>query len=181
MAHPADTCFGLAADPMNPKAIQKLQAIKGRGALKPMSLMLPLSLKSQIADYAELDDFAKGVCQNLLPGPVTLVLPKGPQIPAFYFPETTTIGLRIPDHDLTQALLSEFNGPLVTTSANLSGLPPVADHTGFLAQFQNAPTLPDAIIEGRIPGKCEPSAVVEVKNGKLNVLRAGEYGNKIVK
>ena len=61
IAHPADTCFGLAADLMSEPALRKLQAIKGREAIKPMSIMLPAFMKDALGDYARLDDFARRV------------------------------------------------------------------------------------------------------------------------
>src|SRR3989338_11663634 len=82
IAHPADTCFGLAGDLMNPEALKKLQAMKGRSGAKPMSIMLPAPLKDHLEDYAILDDFTRIICEKLLPGPVTILLPKGPTIPA---------------------------------------------------------------------------------------------------
>lgn len=173
IAHPADTCFGLAGDLMNEKALQKLQVIKGREAQKPMSIMLPLTLKTELSDYVRLDDFSSMVCDRLLPGPVTIVLPKGPKIPSFFFPETDSIGIRIPDDLQTQEILKEFNGPLITTSANLSGQPPCSSDEEVRKMFEGEKAQPDLIIEGVIAHDCLPSTVIKVEDGKVTILREG--------
>ena len=129
IAHPADTCYGLAADLMNPDAVKKIQAIKARDKGKPMSIMLPVFMKSDINKYAIVDGFSSSVCNKLLPGPVTILLPKGPNIPDYFFPESMYIGLRIPYEMMTQDILIKFKGPLITTSANLSGHPPCSTST----------------------------------------------------
>lgn len=172
IAHPADTCFGLLGDVCNPEALKKIQAIKGRDALKPMSIMLPASLRGQLGEWATLDDFARDVCEKLLPGPVTLVLPKGSKVPAHYFPETDLIGIRIPNDQATQDILEAFGGPLITTSANLSGQPLTYTHEAVAEAFKEAPVKPDLILEGQvIPGPA--STVIQVKHGLLTILRPG--------
>jgi len=112
VAHPADTCYGLAADLMNPEAVKKAQDIKGRDRNKPMSVMLPVFMQAEIGRFAELDNFSRSVCEKLLPGPVTILLPKGPAIPDYFFPESRFIGIRIPYDMMTQDLLTAFKAPL---------------------------------------------------------------------
>lgn len=173
VAHAADTCFGLAADLTNEDALKKIQKIKGRDAKKPMSIMLPAYLKLKLSDYVVMDDFAKKVCEELLPGPVTIVLPKGPKIPKFYFPQTDLIGIRIPYDPFTEDLLTHFHGPLITTSANLSSQPPCRKHEEVLKIFKHKKHHPDLLIEGEIKNECKPSTVIGVKDGKIHILREG--------
>lgn len=173
VAHPADTCYGLAADFKRENAIKKIQAIKGRDAEKPMSLMLPLSMKGELGRYALLDDFSKEACEKLLPGPVTLLLPKGPEIPKWYYPQAPLIGLRIPDDTLTQEILEAFGGPLITTSANLSSQPPCLIGEEVKAIFAQTEERPDLILEGVIQGSGQPSTVILVKGGHLKIVREG--------
>lgn len=173
IAHPADTCFGLAADLMNQNALEKLQQIKGRDASKPMSIMLPAYMKSKLRDYAELNDFAETVCEKLFPGPVTIVLPKGPKIPDYYFPELSTVGVRIPYDSLTNDLLTKFHGPLITTSANLSDRPVCCRRQDVMIAFEEKKYQPDLILEGEIRGLCMPSTVISLKDNKVSILRQG--------
>jgi tRNA threonylcarbamoyl adenosine modification protein (Sua5/YciO/YrdC/YwlC family) len=173
VAHPADTCFGLAADLMNEKALKKIQQIKGRDAKKPMSIMLPAYMKTELSKYVKLSDFAREVCDVLLPGPVTIVLPKGPNIPDYFFPEVDSIGIRIPYHLFTEDVLTQFHGPLITTSANLSNEPVCCDHDEFLTAFKGKKYQPDLLVEGKILNECMPSTVIKVEREKITILREG--------
>ena len=173
IAHPADTCYGLACDMMNEKALKKLQKIKGRDATKPMSIMLPAYLKPDISKYARLSDFAAMVCDALLPGPVTIVLPKGPRIPDYYFPEVDTIGIRMPYHLFTEDMLTQFHGPLITTSANLSGEPICCSHQEVIEAFAKSKFKPDLLVAGEIQHDCMPSTVIKVEKKKVTILREG--------
>ena len=173
IAHPADTCYGLAADLMNPEAVRKVQKIKGRDGNKPMSMMIPVIMKDDLADYAEMDDFSAMVCDELLPGPVTILLPKGPKIPDTFFPESPYIGIRIPYDMLTQDLLTAFHGPLITTSANLSGESPCATSEETEAIFKKHEDKPDFIFEGAVGNECLPSTVILVEDKAIKIMREG--------
>lgn len=173
IAHPADTCYGLAADLMNEDALKKLQRIKGRDSLKPMSIMLPAYMKPQINDYAMLNEFADMVCEKLLPGPVTIVVPKGPKIPNYFFPEISTIGIRIPYDTGTNDLLMKFRGPIITTSANLSDQPVCATCRDVLAIFEHQKQKPELFLDGDVHGSCLPSTVISLNDDKVSILRVG--------
>lgn len=174
IAHPTDTCFGLAADAMNPEAVKRVQAIKGRDEAKPMSIMLPAMAMLDLEDYARLDGFTRDICNQLLPGPVTILLPKGLRIPRWYFPETDLIGIRVPYDPFTQDLLNAFKGPLVTTSANWSGKPVCCSHKEVAMQFKKRSAAPDLIFEGAMnPATCTPSTVILPEKGKIRITRPG--------
>lgn len=190
LAHPADTCFGLTGDLMNPEALKKIQAIKGREASKPMSIMIPkvgsgqwsVSSKKNsplptshypLEDYVELSAYAKKVCDKLLPGAVTIVLPKGPKIPSWYFPETQWIGIRMVDDDNVNQLLDAFGGPLITTSANLSGEPTCYHPEEVFEIFKDRKHQPDGILMQEILEKKMPSTIIKIEGEKIEVLREG--------
>jgi len=173
IAHPADTCFGLAADAYNPKAFHKVQDIKGRDFKKPMSIMIPVVQLLKIKKYAILDDFSSYVVSKLFPGAVTLILPKGPEIPDYYFPETPNVGLRVPMHNLTQDLLSAFKGPLITTSANPSGKGLCFSHEEVIKAFKKSKYKPDMVFQGKTTNHNLASTVIEVKNDHVKIIRKG--------
>ena len=173
VAHPADTCFGLAADLTNPEALQALQAIKGRDGSKPMSIMFPAYLQAELGDYVLLDDFSEMVCNKLLPGPVTIVLPKGRLIPDYFFPQVHTVGIRIPYDLSVEDILTFFHGPLITTSANLSGKPVCCSCDDVRNTFKNQALKPDLLLRGRVHGLCLPSTVIRLGDEMVHVLREG--------
>ncbi len=173
IAHPADTCFGLAADFKNPDALKRLQEIKGRNSDKPMSIMIPVFMKPEINKYAELDEFANFVCKKLLPGPVTILLPKGPEIPDYFFPNSPYIGLRIPYDIMTEDILMAFKGPLITTSANLSDEPLCSTCKEVQEIFKYKQNKPDLIFLEAIHNVCKPSTVILIEDGKIKITREG--------
>ncbi|MBU0578304.1 threonylcarbamoyl-AMP synthase [Patescibacteria group bacterium] len=173
IAHPADTCYGLAADLMNEKALKKIQQIKKRGKDKPTSMMLPVFMKPEIGDYAVLDEFSSMVCQELFPGPVTLLLPRGKKVPDYFFPKSPYIGLRIPYDMITQDLLSAFGGPLITTSANIADKSACCIGKDVEKIFENVKDKPDLIFKGAVRNVCMPSTVILVEKKKLIIKREG--------
>lgn len=173
VAHPADTCYGLVADLMNKAALESLQKIKKRDKNKPMSIMLPVFMKSEINQYANLDDFSEFVCNELLPGPVTLILPRGQKIPDFYFPKSPYVGLRIPYDMETQDILINFGGPLITTSANISDGNPFGTGKETKEIFENETNKPDLIFNGVIKNNCMPSTVILVNKNNVKIMRKG--------
>lgn len=172
IAHPADTCYGLAGDLMNPEAFKKIQEIKGRDAQKPMSIMISVAQQLQINRYAVLNDFSSYVVQTLFPGAVTLILPKGPDIPSFYFPENPDIGIRVPMHNITQDVLMAFKGPLITTSANPSGKELCLTHDEVLAAFKSSEYKPDLVIMGKTTHR-SASTVIKVQDNYVQLIRKG--------
>ena len=173
IAHPADTCYGLAGDLMNENILKKLQRIKGRDAKKPMSIMLPPYMKVELEEYASLNDFSEMVCEKLLPGPVTIILPKGPRIPDFYFPDIDTVGIRILYESLTNDLLTRFHGPLITTSANPSSQPVSFSCEEALIAFSDSEYQPDLFLSNENQRGCLPSTVISLKDDKITILREG--------
>jgi L-threonylcarbamoyladenylate synthase len=173
IAHPADTCFGLTCDLMNPKAVEKIQAIKGRDFKKPMSVMISVAEQLNLGKYAKMNDFSSSVARKLFPGAVTLLLPKGLSIPEHFFPRENLIGLRMPMHELTQDILIAFNGPLITTSANPSGKDICFTHEEVFQYFNESEYKPDIVFEGRSNKHNLASTVIEVKRDSLKIIRKG--------
>jgi L-threonylcarbamoyladenylate synthase len=117
VALPTETVYGLVADLFSYEAVGKIYEIKGREFSKPLPLFVP-DIESVALYVEKLPDFAYKLMDAFWPGPLTVVLfkKKGLDIPF----KTSTLGLRIPNHPVPLALLKEC-GPLVSTSANLSG------------------------------------------------------------
>ncbi|MBI5412451.1 threonylcarbamoyl-AMP synthase [Candidatus Peregrinibacteria bacterium] len=172
VAYPADTCFGLAADMRNSEALNKIIGIKGRSDLKPMSVMF--GRFKELEGYIQYDDeLNRIVLENLFPGPYTIVLPKGPKVPVFYFRETNCLGVRIPNHALSLELIEGVKGPLITTSANRSGQPLTFSTDEVIKGLKNNEFLPDLIFEGEIRNQGGASTVLQIKDGKAILIREG--------
>lgn len=129
VAIPTETVYGLAADAKNPQAIAEVYDIKGRPPTNP--LIIHLSDIAAIDDWAiRIPETAIQLAEHFWPGPLTLILNRHPNVPKIVTANQDTVGLRVPQHPITLALLREFGGGLAAPSANRYGCisPTSADH-----------------------------------------------------
>ena len=165
---PADGLYGLACDPLNERAVERIHQLKGRDDGKPSAVMYfsPMAMRELIRDLGQKVGEAVG---QLLPGPVTLVVPN----PRHRYPlacreDRSRLGIRVIEGPLTGARC-----PIFQTSANLSGEPAPATFTGVVPEIRERVDL--AIDGGRLTGL--PSTVVDLteldETGAWSVLREG--------
>jgi L-threonylcarbamoyladenylate synthase len=151
---PADTVYGLACDPSNGEAIERLYALKGRPPDKPSAVMY-FDLESLPATSPRV----AAALERLLPGMVTVVLPGG-------------AGVRVP-------FLAPVGRPVLQSSANLSGAP---DARRLAAVPESIRTAADLVIDGgELPGT--PSTVIDLRSydeGRWDVLREGAVPRDVV-
>ena len=129
IAVPTETVYGLAADARNTEALARLFTLKARPANRPFSLLLPdAGMLDTLA--ADLTDAARTLAHACWPGPLTLIVRARADTGLGIVPAPATLGLRVPDHPLTLALLRRYNAPLAAPSANPSGAlsPTCAEH-----------------------------------------------------
>ena len=119
VAFPTDTVYGILCDPCRPDAIAKMYAIKGRPQEKPLILLLS-SVDDLVAYGCRGNRIAEAAARKFLPGALTLVVARPKQLHPMVTAGRESVGLRVPDHALLQALLTRV-GPLASTSANVSG------------------------------------------------------------
>lgn len=129
VAFPTETVYGLAADALNPDAVQRVFNAKQRPANNPLIVHVADAdmARPLVTSWpAEADLLAR----RFWPGPLTLVLPRSPLIPDLVTGKGPTVALRCPDHPIALALLRALNRPLVGPSANPSGFvsPTRAEH-----------------------------------------------------
>lgn len=129
VAFPTETVYGLGADALREEAIARVFTIKGRPAHNPLIVHVsdePMARSLAASWPREASELAAA----FWPGPLTIVVPKGRQIPDAVTAGGPTVGLRCPAHHITLALLDAFGGPLVGPSANPSGQvsPTTAEH-----------------------------------------------------
>ncbi len=167
VAFPTDTVYGLGAPAFAPASIERLYDIKGREHTKAIAVLM--------ADQVDLPRVARessprvlSLARRFWPGPLTLVLPRHPDLPAALSPNDT-IGVRIPDHPVALALLSAA-GPMAVTSANASGGANALNANEVLAQLDGKVEL--VLDGGQTPGD-RPSTVVDLTGPQPRVLRAG--------
>jgi L-threonylcarbamoyladenylate synthase len=167
LAFPTDTVYGLAARVSDPTGIDRLYAVKGRDSAKaiPVLLSSPDDLPQVTA---EMSITARRLAQRFWPGPLTLVVPRHPDLPE-NLSNLPTIGVRMPDHPVALALMRR-SGPLAVTSANRSGGENTCTAQEVQAQLDG---LIELILDGgQTPGGM-PSTVVDCTGQQLVILRQG--------
>ena len=165
--YPTDTIYGIGCDIFNRKGIKKIQQIKQRDARKPFSFIC--SDLAEVANYAQVSNFAFKIMKRHFPGPFTFVLEASKIVPDSLCTKQKTVGIRIPDNAICQAIVKELGHPLVTTSANLSGEETLQDP---LLIEDSMGRLVDFVVDGGIT-LGEASTVISLLDDRIEVLRQG--------
>jgi len=167
IAFPTDTVYGLAVDPYNLQAINRIYAIKERSMEKAIPILIG-DFQQLGSLVSEINESAKILAQKFWPGPLTLILPKAPILPdaLSLYP---TIGIRMPNHKFALKLL-KVTGPLATTSANISG--DANPRTGQDVLDQLGGRIDLLLDGGKTPGAL-PSTVVDISSKSIRLLREG--------
>ncbi|MFN7716746.1 MAG: L-threonylcarbamoyladenylate synthase [Pseudanabaenaceae cyanobacterium] len=116
MLYPTDTVYAIGCDMVSKDAIQRVRQMKRMSNDKPLTFLCP-SL-SNIANYAVVTDSAYRTMKSLIPGPYTFILPATKLVPKLVLnPKRKTTGIRVPDHQICQALLTSLGNPIISSSA----------------------------------------------------------------
>jgi len=170
VVHPTDTVYGLAADPFQAAAVDRVYAVKQRPRELAVSIAVPDV--EDIFRYGVRTPLAENFCRKNLPGPYTVVLRATPAAPPALVNRQGLIGIRVPDHPIPR-LIAKLHGPITTTSANRHGQPSPTSCEEAQAQLGDGVDLyTDA---GPTPIGQE-SSVVDLSGPKAKVLRQGAVG-----
>jgi len=167
VGYPTDTTYGIGCDIFNKKGVKKIYQIKQRDPRKPFSFIC--ADISDVANYAQVSNFAFKIMRRHLPGPYTFVLEATRVVPDLLTTRQKTVGIRIPDNPIALAIVRELGHPLVTTSANVSGEETFHDPQEIEEAMGR---MLDMVIDGGIL-LGEPSTVISLVNDHLEVLRQG--------
>jgi L-threonylcarbamoyladenylate synthase len=167
VAFPTDTVYGLASPVYDVESIERLYIVKGRNNTKAIAVLLGRTMDlDQVT--TDLRPEARQIAEHFWPGPLTLIVPRHPNLPDILAP-LPTIGVRIPDHPLALALL-QATGPLAVTSANLSGGKNTMTAQQVYKQLNGRVHL--ILDGGRTPGGI-PSTVIDCTTPEPEILREG--------
>jgi len=164
VAYPTETVYGLGVDPFQEAAIEKLFEAKGRE--RDQAILLIVADEEQLRSVVSaIPPSARPYMEAFWPGPLSLLLPKHPDLPEAIAPGKDKICVRCPGSAESRALCRAFGGALTSTSANRSGQPPVTS-------LENL-RLPGVAlgIDGGVLPPAAPSTILDPESGQ--VLRAG--------
>jgi len=165
VVYPTETVYGLGADALDPDAVAAVYDAKRRDRDDPVSMAVPDVATA--AAHARLTDRERRFARRFLPGPVTLVVERGPGIPDVLTGGRDRVGVRVPDHPTALSLL-ERAAPVTATSANVSGRPSARRVADLDPEIRDAASV--VVDDGETPGGTG-STVVDVARGE--VIRAG--------
>ena len=170
IAYPTETFYGLAADPFNAKAVERVFALKRRPADKPLSLIVKdmAMLKRVVGDVPPV---AVGLIRRYWPGPLTIVFEAAKDLPPVITAGTCKIAVRISSSPVAMRLVTELGSPVTATSANPSGSLPAATGRQVIDYFNG--TIDIVIDAGELPGRLG-STVVDVTGNLVTLVREGE-------
>ena len=176
VAVPTETVYGLAANALDTKAVEQIYEVKGRPAVKALSVMVP---DADALDRwcVDVPPAARALAARFWPGPLTLVLRSSPEIPALTRAGGETVGLRCPDSAPTLALLRETGLPLAAPSANPSGAPSPKTADEVLSYFDGQI---DAVLDGGPCGLGRESTIYDLSATPYRVLRQGALAEEAI-
>ena len=169
VAFPTETVYGLGANGLDADACAKIYQAKGRPSDNP--LILHVANRSMIDQIAvKIPEKAEKLIAAFCPGPITLILPRKSIVPDRITGGLSTVGVRMPEHDVARALIAAAGVPIAAPSANISGRP--------------SPTTAESVLvdmDGKIPmildgGACDfgvESTIVDASGDKAVILRPG--------
>ncbi|MGQ9679332.1 MAG: L-threonylcarbamoyladenylate synthase [Candidatus Bathyarchaeia archaeon] len=165
--YPTETVYGLGCNPADADAAKRICIIKGR-ADKPLPLAcLDLETARRIVEFNKA---AEKIAAKFWPGPLILILPARVKYSMWVTHGASTIGVRIPDHQVARRLAELSGGVVVSTSANIGGEPPPL--TAQEAANQIGDKVDLILDDGRVR-LGEPSTVLDLSGEEAWILRKG--------
>lgn len=169
ICYPTDTGYGIGCDLFNQKSIKQIIQLKRRPKLKPFSFMC--SDLTDISQYAHVSNTAYRLLKKNLPGPYTFVLPGTKLVPKVMATKQKTVGIRVPSHPISRALLETLGNPIVNTSLQLE------DEDALLSEPYEIEQVIGNRIDLIIDGGAiypDPSSVIDLTSDFPEVLRVGK-------
>ena len=166
IAYPTESVFGLGCDPDCKSAIEKILEIKKRPAHK--GLILIAANIEQLKDYADFSLLNKQqltAIKETWPGPFTWVVPAKNNLCRLISGDFDSVAVRVSAHPIVQQLFLQFGKPIISTSANLSGLEPCTTCRQVHDMFADQPLL-ESIIDAPVSGLSAPSQIYDAQSGK---------------
>ncbi len=168
--YPTDTIYGIGCDIHNEKAIQKLYQLKGVTQKNAQFSFLCKDI-SDFSQYTRnLDTPIFRLLKKCVPGPYTFILEASKEVPRLLKTKKNTVGLRIPDNTICQALISALGNPIISTS-----LPQNADVDEYVDPeifYDIFKDKVDMVIDGGV-GQLLASTVIDVSKGYVDIIREG--------
>lgn len=170
--YPTDSVYSMGCDMMQPKAVERVAAIKGMKADKANFSIVCNDL-SNISDYTKpFSTEIYKLMKKTLPGPFTFILDANNKVPRIFQNRKKTIGIRVPDNPIIRMLVEEYGNPIISTSIHDDD--EILEYTTDPELiYENHINMVDIVIDGGFGGNI-PSTVLDCTTGEVEVLRQGK-------
>lgn len=168
--YPTDTVYAFGCDFTKTKAVERICRLKG---LDPHKALLSFMCRdlSHLSQYIRVSNTLFHVFQDNVPGPFTFVFPTNNRMPRL-FKHRKTVGIRIPSNDITQAILGNYENPLITASLGINHQITENEMDPSLI-LETYGSLVDLMVEGE-EGSSEVSTVVDCTGERPEIIREGK-------
>jgi len=170
IVYPTDTIWGIGCDATNPEAVKRVYEIKKREDNKAMLVLMP--------SFSMLENYVTDVPETaydlveLSEKPITIIYENAHDLAPNILGENNSIGIRIPNNQFLERLLSQFRKPLVSTSANISGQPSPAHFGEVSEEILSAVDFTVTFGQDDKTAK-EPSSIIYLRsNGEVKIIRS---------
>lgn len=169
---PTETVYGIGANALNFKAVEKIFKAKGRPSDNPLIVHISdFNMLDQVVDMQKVTDTETILMKSFWPGPFTIILPKKSCVPDNVTARLETVGVRMPDNLVALELIRQAGVPIAAPSANISGKPSGTDVLDIIDEIGDRV---DYIIDGGKTDVGIESTVVKLVEGKVKILRPGK-------
>jgi L-threonylcarbamoyladenylate synthase len=163
IAYPTEAVYGFGCDPFQHEAVIRLLQLKHRSADKGF-ILVAAHWRQLEALVAPIPPRALAQILATWPGPYTWVFPASDLAPAWICGPGRTVALRISAHAVVQELCEGFGGPIVSTSANREGEPPLRDYRAVQIMFGKQIAV---IVPGKVGGQIKPTVIRDAISGAI--------------
>lgn len=167
IVYPTDTVYGIGCDIFNKNALERIFSIKNDGITKLFSFVCA-DLKD-IAKYVKVSDYAYKMMKHHLPGPYTFILPAAKEVPKKLWTKRKTVGIRIPNHEISLKLVTELGNPIISTSTTNRKGTLILDPIEIKSIFHSQVDL--MLSQGGLRGKL--SSVIDLSGDMPEIVREG--------
>jgi len=168
---PTDTFYGLAADPFNLRAVDRVYEIKSRSRHKPLSLLIESIEQAEELARPLPEEFA-ALARKFWPGPLTVIVRASSRLPLKVTANTGNVALRIPSSAIPLAVVQAAGIPITATSANLSGESECTTAEAVRDQLQNRIAI---IVDGGTSPREVASTIIDLtdEEARWKIMREG--------
>jgi len=163
IAYPTESVYGFGCDPFNPDAVTRILLLKRRSIKKGFIVIA--------SDWEQLEPFVEPIDPQALahvfaswPGAITWAFPATPDVPIWVRGQHTSVAVRITNHPIAKSICERFGKPIISTSANIEGHPPVCNAKMLDMTFGEKV---DFIVDGKVGDSHRPTEIRDAITGEV--------------